>query len=685
MPVHIINAGDNSSVAQLVLDRVRYTTDYYADYFRTLLKFHRYYLSRSSVPSGPEPSDVDTGDVDPRPDLFVPYSFGTIEAAKPRLHNAWWGRRPAIEMVGQGGADKESDRAATRVLDHDLEQSGAEYKSLLCASSLLKYGLALGRVTYKTKIRKKRYRAYHTKQMWDAYDNLIDGETEVITTTKNEVVYDGGWFDPVSVFNFFPDPLYYLMEDFRYCAELEITDFDKLERENIGHKEKFGKDLYENLDRLKGMGHKQAAIDGFGTWLGDPKEETASIFGYGHGYGRGNRFGVGGGPHAQELRGDVVWLIRYWEKDRQVVLANGTEVIRDADNPYLDEEVPYIDGPCFPLEFEFYPQGMLHPVQSIQEELNTWRNIAMQQGKINMIKPLAYDVNSGLTDEDFDVEPGQAVPIEFKDGKPLVVPLYPRDTLPPETYQIEGMLLRDWQNALGMNDYMTGGGPGQANTASEASMMNQSSAARLGLQAKIGQIRFIERLGKKMFSRRQQFLDEEHIFKVLEKGVWEYPIIGPDQIAGNYDFYSRGILRGPNAEVERQQIMQIVSIAQENQEVNSRIDWGSLLEELVSKFDLRSPDKLVKDPDKWSMQPEQLKKLISWAISIGDNEMVEHLTEEYERQMAATAQQGGGPQQQQVAGQPGQGSGQLAVNPGDTIPSMPSMMAQIQGGPGGPI
>jgi hypothetical protein len=421
------------------------------------------------------------------------------------------------------------------------------------------------------------------------------------------------------------------------------------------------------------------------VWLGDAKEETAQVFGYGHGYGRGHRFGVGGGPYAQDLRGDVVWLIRYWEKDRQVVLANGTEVIRDEDNPYDDEEVPYIDASCFPLEFEFYGQGMLHPVVSLQEELNTWRNIAIHQGKLNMLKPLAYDSTSGLTDEDFDVEPGQAVAIEFKDGKPLVVPLYPRDTLPPETYQLEGMMLRDWQNALGTNELMTGGGGGNAGTASEAAMMNQSVAARMGLMSKIGQIRFIERLGKKMFARRQQFLDDEQIFKVLEKGVWQYPRIGPDNIQGGYDFYARGIMRGPNAEVERQQITQLMSVAKENQEVYRRIDWDAILEELISKFDFRSPDKIVVDPNKWSMDPEQLKKLINWAIELGENEMVSHLTQELERKLQAASQNGGGPQQQQIAGQPGQGSGQLAVNPGDTIPSMPSMQAQVMGGPGGPI
>jgi hypothetical protein len=219
-------------------------------------------------------------------------------------------------------------------------------------------------------------------------------------------------------------------------------------------------------------------------------------------------------------------------------------------------------------------------------------------------------------------------------------------------------------------------------------MMNQSAAARLGLQSKIGQIRFLERLGKKMFSRRQQFLDEEHVFKVLEQGVWEYPVIGPNDIQGDYDFYARGILRGPNAEVERQQIIQLASVAMENQEIYSRINWQGLLEELISKFDLRSPDRLVVEPSKWSLDPEQLQKLINWAIQIGDDEMVENLTKELERQLQMQQQaQGGGPSNanQQIAGQAGQGAGQLAVNPADSIPTLPGMMASIQGGPGGPI
>jgi len=686
MAIHILgHKGSGGSTAQLVLDRVKYTADYYAGYYETLLRFHLYYLSQSQVPRGPEPPDVDTGSADPRPDLFVPYSFGTIESALPRIHNSWWGRRPAIEMVGQGDSDKDSEEAATRVLDHDLERTGAEYKSLLCEKSFLKYGITIGRITHKTIIQKKKKKFYHTPPLWDQYGQLVGGETKITTTTENKVIYDGGWFEPVSVFNFFPDPMYYMMEDFRYCAELEITDLDKLEEEDKGHYERFGKHLYKGLENLKGMAHEGEAKIGFNTWLGDPKEVTAQVFGFGHGFGRGHRFSVGGGPYSQDLRGNVVWLIRYWEKDRQIVLANGTDVILDRDNPFEDEELPYFDACCFPIEFEFYGQGLLSPVVSIQEELNTWRNIAIHQGKLNMMKPLAYDVNSGLSDEDFDVAPGDAVAMVFKDGKPPVIPLYPRDTAPPETFQMEGMMIRDWQNALGTNELMTGGGPGQAGTASEAAMMNQSVAARFGLMSKIGQIRFMERLGKKMFSRRQQFLDEEHIFKVLEKGVWKYPRIGPDQIQGGYDFYARGIMRGPNSEVERQQIVQLMSVAQENQEIYSRIDWASLLEELVSKFDFRSPDKLIIEPNRWSLGPEQLQKLIDWAIQIGDDEMVDHLTQELMRLTQASQGQGGGPAQQQIAGQPGQGSGQLATNPADTIPSLPSMQAQAMGGPGGPI
>jgi hypothetical protein len=472
-------------------------------------------------------------------------------------------------------------------------------------------------------------------------------------------------------------------------AELQVTSLDKLRSEDAGYYSLTGEHLYKNLDRLEGMHHGEA-LTRAGTWLGDSKEETAEIFGYGSGLNR--RFGQQGGPWTEDLTGDEVWLIHYWEPDRYSVLANGIEVIRDGKNPYSDQEVPYFSANCFPIEFEFYGQGLMHPVQGIQEELNAWRSIGIDQGKINLMKPIAYDAEAGLTDLDFDIFPGAAVPVEFQNGKPLAVPLFPRDTLPPEMWQMESMLLRDWQNALGINDYMTGASGGaSAGTASEAQMVSAASATRFKLQSFIGQERFIKRLAKKMFSRRQQYLDQTEVFRILGREGYGFPELGPEDIAGDYDYIPMGSVTGPNKEVERQQLIQFLTTAAANPVMAQRLNWEEILNELVMKFDFQFPHRFINAPNKGTLPPQYLEKLIQIAMANGDHQLVESLTEELQNLQMMQAGGGGGggaggqnmgTMGQEVGGAGAQGQGQIAAGPTGQQETLGSMSAQANAGVG---
>ena len=672
-------------VAQLILDRTRHTIDTYGDYFQTLLKFHRYYLSANESPRRPEPPDIDDAGREWRANIFVPYSFGTIETALPRIVFSLFGQRPHVRLVGRDISDHEKSEKATALLDYDMERSEVQYRSMLAFKSFLKYGITVGRVTYKREIIDQPYQAVHTKPIFDGFGNYQGSSEETINTTRQVKKFDGPWFEPVSVFNFFPDPLYYEMEDMRYVAELQVTSLDKLRSEDEGFYSLTGEHLYKNLDRLEGMHHGEA-LTRAGTWLGDSKEETAEVFGFGHGLNR--RFGQQGGPYTEDLTGDEVWLLHYWEPDRYSVLANGIEVIRDGENPYSDQEVPYFSANCFPIEFEFYGQGLMHPVQGIQEELNAWRSIGIDQGKLNLMKPIAYDAEAGLTDLDFDIFPGAAVPVEFQNGKPLAVPLFPRDTLPPEMWQMESMLLRDWQNALGINDYMVGGGSGNAGTASEAQMITAAASTRFKLQSFIGQERFLKRLSKKMFSRRQQYLDEFEVFRILGREGYDFPQLGPEDIAGDYDFIAMGSVTGPNKEVERQQLIQFLTTAAANPVMAQRLNWEEILNELVIKFDFPFPHRFIVSPNKMTLPPQYLEKVLQIAMANGDDNLVESISAELFEMQAQMRTQGGpggqnpGTMNQEVGGAGAQGAGQIAAGPTGGAPTMGGMAAQAQGGPG---
>lgn len=203
-------------VGQMILDRTRHTIDTYGDYFETLLKFHRFYLSANSTPRRVEPPDVDDGGGDWRANIFTPYSFGTIETALPRIVFSLFGERPYVQMVGRERSDHERSKLVTGLLDYDMERSNVQYKSMLAFKSFLKYGITVGRVTYRREIFDEPYQAVKRTPIFDQFGIYQgDGPEEIVNTTRQVKRFDGPLFEPISVFNFFPDPLYYEMEDMR--------------------------------------------------------------------------------------------------------------------------------------------------------------------------------------------------------------------------------------------------------------------------------------------------------------------------------------------------------------------------------------------------------------------------------------------------------------------------------------
>jgi hypothetical protein len=322
--------------------------------------------------------------------------------------------------------------------------------------------------------------------------------------------------------------------------------------------------------------------------------------------------------------------------------------------------------------------------------MNAWQGIAIDQGKLNMMQPLAYDPESGLTELDFEIFPGSATPVLFEGGKPLVTSLYPQTSLPPETWQMKGEFLRDWQNALGMNDYVTGGGPGEAGTASEASMLSAAAATRFKLQSLIGQERFLKRLAQKMFARRQQFLDEYEVFRILGPQGYEYPMIGPEDLAGEYDYMPLSSVIGPNREVTRQQLIQFMTTAASNPAMAGRLNWEGIMTELITLFDLPYPQQYILPPNKWSIPPQYLERMLQIAIENDDRNMVEQLVMEITASQMQQAQslgmgaggQNTGTMNQEIGGAGAQGAGQIAAGPTGGAPTMGSLSAQAMGGSG---
>jgi hypothetical protein len=350
----------------------------------------------------------------------------------------------------------------------------------------------------------------------------------------------------------------------------------------------------------------------------------------------------------------------------------------------------------------------------LQEELNTLRNIALDQGKLNLYGIWAVDESLTLTDADLAIHPGKIISAEFTGGRPNIAQVF-QNTLPSDYERLENRVQSDIQSTLAINDYMIGAGSGSAGTASEAAMLNASAANRFRLQALIAQEKFVAELADLFLSRRQQFLHEPKVFRVLGEQGYQYPELGPEDIWGRFDFEPQGSQAQPNKEVLRQQMMQLMPVAAGNPTTMAMTNWPEVYKEMWSLFDFRFPERFIVPPPEKQISQKQENYIIlrGEKVAVEPNEpheqhmqdlmnilpdvladaqagqdqrvmeAFEHHRQEHQRYIDAA--QGAAPMGGQTPGQMGAAPGNQPNMENQNIPSMPQMQAAVMGGPGGPV
>lgn len=701
------NPRDETELREMVVERVKQSGSKNQGFMRVLRKLWRYYLSaspRSQSLYRDNSRDPGAG-VDWRADLFVPESFSVVETAVPRSVFALFGSRPYVTVQGRERFDEEKARMVESLLDYDFEQAKLLLKAIEFFKSFYVFGTAICRVDYYRDFYELEGSPYWDIDIdYDAEGNVTDARPVQRTEKKVVVRFDGPRIHNVNIMDFYPDPMFNEIDDMRYVAEREETTKRRIEKDNERYKALTGKNLYRNLDKIKPM--RDAGRGDLGN-SEDMRADTADVFRFEYGYGRRDKM-------RGDLDEDMVILHHYWEDDRYVVLANGHHILRDGPNPYRDKRKPYVAAQCFPTINEFYGQGLLAPIQSLQEELNTLRNIALDQGKLNLYGVWAVDSSLGLTDTDLVLHPGKIVETEFSaSGKPLAQQIF-NTSLPSDYERLEGRVRADIQTTLAINDYVSGAGTGSASTASEAQMLQAGAQNRFRLQALVAQEKFLVGVSQKFLSRRQQFLDKKRVFRVLGASGVDYPEIGPEEIAGEFDFMPLGSQSHPNKEVTRQQLLSLVPVLTQNPILLQRTNWEEVHKEIFNSFDFRQPQRFIVDDPLDQMPQEQENYILSMgeqvrvkpsdnhqdhyqktllgleqALAQGADERVQQAFQDHADEHAKylkmlSAQAGGGPGGL-PSGPPSGSPGNQPTNPQQMTPNMPSMQASVMGGPGGII
>lgn len=686
----------------LVLERLRLSQDRFGGQNQTFRTLSRYYFNLSPHIRARDNDRPTSGRRNEYPDLFVPRSFTSVEAAVPPWVFSVVGGNPPVKVYSRKQEYQRSSGAVENMIAYDWERSDVLIKSIEVAKEIFKYGTGIAQIGYKRD-------AFEIKRPYDVTEAYgfkgfdDEGRPKPLTRTRthtqpDEVVrFEGPTLDPVSVFNANPDPYYSRIKDMRYFCIRRWADRGTLKLEDENHYRLTGKSKYKNLDKIPNV--KTGYIESI--YQMDYGDDMAEAMGWNNAFSMHmNRYVHSPSGAERRIEDNLVELIEYWDRDdKLIVLANEETPILDGPNPWDDKELPFVAARCYVVPHQFWGLGYLHTIKRSQEEMNANRNLLYREAQLRALSIWGYDEATGI-DPNVDLEPGSLnkIPMDAN-GNPGIVRLYEAGPLPSDPYQVESMLDRDMQLANAQPDYNQSAAGGK--TATGATIAQENLQARLRLQALQGELTYATEIARKFHARRQQFLSEDgEVFRILGAKGPEYPRMTREDIAGEYDFITAGQHLHVSADVMRQQFEQALAIIGGNPAFMQMTNLWEVLREMWNMFDIPRVDRFMNPPQGDTVSPDVENMVLRHGEWIKVNVMdqhEEHLQSHQQAMMQAgseegmdmfskhiqehqkmlkTQQQAAPPPQEQPGMQGGQGQ---TPNLENAIPTQGSLIAGVGG------
>lgn len=234
-------------------------------------------------------------------------------------------------------------------------------------------------------------------------------------------------------------------------------------------------------------------------------------------------------------------------------------------------KIPYVFGHPFVMlrDYDipnyFYPMGELEAIEPLQMELNETRTQMMNHRKRYSRKWLfsesAFDDfgrNALVSDDDNVI-----VPVKGNENLNNVIVPMPAVINPPEFYNQSSLITNDIDRVSGISEYQRGAIPETTRTAREASIIAESSNARVA-EKLIGIENSISACAENLIKLAQQFMTEEQTIRVI--GSENAPVwlkFDKDYINGEFDFTVEAGSTAPRNEAFRRDMaLQMVSAMQ---------------------------------------------------------------------------------------------------------------------------
>lgn len=489
--------------------------------------------------------------------LFIPYVFSVVETTLPRVISS----NPKIPIRPR--RPEWEDNVEPVRLTMDAQQQKVGYPLVLqdIAKSGITFGLGVQKLYWEKRVKKeKRYLA-------KASDTETAGG-EWVEKTREEVVYEGPCPEPWDIFDWIWSPHAHNAQTLRWCVFRSWRD-------NRYLKEMFERKVWElpdgwDFDRdVANMASRDKHSD---IW----QQRMAAS-----------------GVSQPDDRGNQLHEVWEWHNGTDVVTVLDRQCpVQDKPNPYWHQEIPaQVYRPTRALG-QMVGIGEPEAIEDLQYEMNELRMQRRDNARLVLQRPFAYF--DGLLDpNDITFAPGYGIPVDG-DPREVIFPL-PLQDIPASGYQEEARLQADIERITGIDDSVSGASGdsgGAAATATGVQMVQAAANIRISNKTK----RLVEEVVKPGASQWTE-LNQQHI--VEEQVVagpplpgegdrrWSWYTIGPEQLAGEFEFdYEEGSMAPDNVVQKRQDGLQFLQMFGQDQLVDPR----KVREFVLQKFDIDNPE-----------------------------------------------------------------------------------------------
>lgn len=214
---------------------------------------------------------------------------------------------------------------------------------------------------------------------------------------------------------------------------------------------------------------------------------------------------------------DGIEIIRWFSGGHILEIANRSVIIRDSMEmkqvegqapqpaaPPLPYNIPIVQYKYMPVPLEFFAMGIPEVLEVLQEDKNLVRSARRDNLDMVIHKIMKYRKDADINLDALQSYPGAQWPVERLDDIEQVE----MGDVSQSSYQEEGLIQRDMENALSLFGYARGMTPQHSEQPNTVMKLQQASLNRLDLSVKLAEFTVLQNIARRVILLDRRFLPQ---------------------------------------------------------------------------------------------------------------------------------------------------------------------------------